>query len=311
MMNDRIAVRTYVEDIFRYLESFEQSPQQFATEAFLQTYNGIGAVFQALRQQRDQAVELDQFLLEKIKQAPLTSSDLRQLTVQVLVSFFEAEADIDGQSNRSYTYCRGLRAVKQDVPFFENHLVPLLFRDGALNNNYPLNAFFLSEIARYMNTYGKPLKTDLNPEAFAALSDPLKFQELARRRLQIGSELMQDRSTLEFHMHRIEGFSKMAQRSPLFDWYLKDWQYIIKAGGFWSRVKGFLSTLGGKIKGVFSSSRYFRMSLTQRSPAYAFYSIIIVLFLLFALYVPIKWSQYRQDRLEQMHDHLTELQGGG
>jgi len=310
-MNDRVAVKSYVEDLFRYLESFETNPQRFATEAFLQTFEGIGAVFQALRQQRDQAIGLDQYLLEKIKQAPLTSSDLRQLTVQVLVSFFEAEADIDGQSDRSYSYCRGLRPVKQDVPFFEGHLVPLLFRDGALNNNFELNAFFLSQIARYLNGYGKPIKTDLSPEKFAAMSDPMKFLEMARRRLQLGEALMQDRSSVEFHMHRIQGFSKLSQRSALFNWYLKDWEYVVKAGGFWSRVKAALGRLGGKFKGVFSSSKYFRMSLAQRNPAYLFYGIIIVLFVLFAIYVPMKWADYRHDRLQQMRDRLTEEQGGG
>lgn len=310
-MDNRLAVKSYVEDLFRYLENFESNPQQFATEAFLQTYSGIGAVFQALRRQRDQAVELDQFLLEKIKQAPLTSSDLRQITVQMLVAFFEAEADIDGQSNRAYTYVRGLRAVKQDVPFIENHLTPLLFRDGSLHNNYPLCVFFLGEMARYMNTFGKALQTSISPEAFAALSDPLKFLELARRRLQLGKELMQDRSSLEFHVHRVEGFTKLAARSPLYDYHLKQWRYVVKAGGFWSKLMGFLSGLGGKIKGVFSSSRYFRLSLSQRNPAYGFYGIVIILFLLLALYVPIKWSQYRQDKLEEMRTHLTDLRGGG
>jgi hypothetical protein len=309
-MENTLAVKSYVEDLFRYLENFESNPQQFATEAFLQTYSGIGAVFQALRQQRDQAVQLDQFLLEKIKQAPLTSSDLRQITVQVLVAFFEAEADIDGQSNRAYTYVRGLRAVKQDVPFIENHLMPLLFRDGSLNNNYPLSVYFLGEMARYMNTFGKPLQTSIKPEAFASMSDPMKFLELARRRLQMGKELMQDRSSLEFHMHRVEGFSKLAARSPLYDYHLKQWQYVIRSGGFWSKLMGVLGGLGGKIKGVFSSSRYFRLSLSQRNPAYGFYGVVIILFLLLALYVPLKWSQYRQDKLEEMRTHLNELQGG-
>ena len=310
-MDNKLAVKSYVEDLFRYLESFESNPQQFATEAFLQTYSGIGAVFQALRQQRNQAVELDQFLLEKIKQSPLTSSDLRQITVQVLVSFFEAEADIDGQSNRSYTYVRGLRAVKQDVPFIENHLTPLLFHAGSLNNNYPLCQFFLSEMARYMNTFGKPIQASISPEAFAAMSDPLKFMELARRRYQLGRELMQDRSSLEFHVHRIEGFNKLASHSPLFDHLLKQWEYVVKSSGFWAKIKGFLSHLGGKIKGVFSSSRYFRLSLSQRNPAYGFYGVVIILFLLLALYVPIKWSEYRQDKLEEMRTHLTDLRGGG
>ena len=158
---------------------------EFETEAFLQTYNGIAAVFHALRQQRDTAIEVDRFFLDKIRQAPLTSSDLRQITIQVLITRFESEADIDGQSNKAYHYCRGLRAVKQDVPFFEDNLVPLLFRDGSLNGNYRVNSFFLNEISRYLNTFGRPIQAALTPEAFGGMPDPLKFLELARRRFQL------------------------------------------------------------------------------------------------------------------------------
>jgi hypothetical protein len=116
-MEDGVAVKSYVDDLFRYLNTYEASYSQFETEAFLQTYNGIKAVFQALRKQRDKAVEVDRYFLEMIRQAPLTSSDLRQLTIQVLISFFEGEADIDGHSNKAFSYCRGLRAIKQDVPY--------------------------------------------------------------------------------------------------------------------------------------------------------------------------------------------------
>jgi hypothetical protein len=180
-----------------------------------------------------------------------------------------------------------------------------------LNNINQLNAFFLAKIARYLNTFGKPIQTDLSPETFGGLSDPMKFLEMARRRQQLGEGLMQDRSTLEFHMHRIEAFKKLAQRGPLFNWYLHEWNYVVKAGGFWAKVKGFFGRLGGKFRGAFSSSRYFRMSLAQRNPAYAFYGIIIILFILLAIYVPMKWSEYKQDRLQQMRDQLTEQRGGG
>ncbi|MCK4655385.1 MAG: hypothetical protein KAT85_00085, partial [candidate division Zixibacteria bacterium] len=52
-------IKTYVEDLFKYLKTYEKNYSQFKTEAFFQTYNGIYAVFQALQQQRDKAVELD------------------------------------------------------------------------------------------------------------------------------------------------------------------------------------------------------------------------------------------------------------
>ena len=148
------------------METFENNYAKFETEAFLQTYNGIIAVFQALRQQRNDAIAVDQFFLEKIKQAPLTSSDLRQLVVQVLITYFESEADTDGQSAQAYTYCRGLRPIRQDIPFFDNHLVPLLFDEGSLNNNLRLKTFLLSERGRYMNKFGRRLQENISPEDF-------------------------------------------------------------------------------------------------------------------------------------------------
>lgn len=308
-MTENVVVKSYVDDLFRYLDTYESSYAQFETEAFLQTYNGICAVFQALRRQRDKAVDLDQFLLDKIKHFPLTGSDLRQLTIQVLVTYFESEADIDGQSNRAYSYCRGVRAVKQDVPFFESHLVPLLFREGSVNNNYRLNAFFLHEIARYINTFGKSLNSDLSPEAFAALSDPLKYLELARRRHQLGDDLIKDRVSLEFHLQRIDAFNKLGQKSRLCEHYLKDWNYLIKPS-FWSKVKAFLSELGGKLKGAFSSWRYFRLVITQRNPAFLYYGLIIVLFILLAIYIPMKWGDYGQSRFDQFEKRVHSLQSG-
>jgi len=304
-MTEDVAVKAYIDDLFRYIETFENNYAQFETEAFLQTYNGICAVFQALRRQRDKAVALDEYFLNKIKQFPLTSSDLRQLAVQILVTFFESEADIDGQSNRAYSYCRGVRAVKQDVPFFENHLVPLLFRDGSVNNNFRLNTFFLSEIARFLNTFGKPLNPDLTPEAFAALSDPLKYLELARRRQQLGTELMKERTSLEFHLQRIDSFNKLAQKSHLGAHYLEQWGYLTKSN-FWAKLKAFVGELWGKIKGVFSSWRYFRLVLTQRNPAFVFYGIIILICILLAVYVPMKWNEYGKKRLEQFEQRAHE-----
>ena len=305
-MVDNAAVKTYVEDLFRYLDTYEREYSQFKIEAFLQTYNGICAVFEALRRQRDNAIEVDQTFLSKIKQSPLTSSDLRQITIQVLITFFESEADIDGQSNNAYSYCRGLRAIKQDVPFFENHLVPLLFQDGSLNNNHLLNSFFLREIARYFNNFGKPLQTNLSPEAFAALSDPLKFLELMRRRLQLGKNLLQDRTSLEFHLQRIDAFNKLKQKKASAEAYLKDWDYLIESN-FWSRVKTIASVLAGKIKGAFSNWSYFRLVTTQRNPALVMYSLIIILFILLAVYIPSKWVDYSNDRYQDLNNRAKEL----
>ncbi|HWR83012.1 MAG TPA: hypothetical protein VN285_06900 [Candidatus Deferrimicrobium sp.] len=309
-MPEDVAIRKHVDDLFRYLDTYEKSYGQFETEAFLQTYHGICAVFQALRQQRDKAVSVDEYLLDKIKLSPLTSSDLRQAAVQVLITFFESEADIDGLSNRSYTYCRGLRAVKQDAPFFEGHLVPVLFRDGSLNNNSRLNSFLLHEIARFLNTFGKGLKADLSPEPFAALSDPLKILELARRRQQLGTDLLKDRTSLEFHLQRIDAFGKLRQKSRLCEFYLKEWHYLAEKS-FWSKIKAALGEVGGKFRGAFSSSRYFRLVITQRNPAYAYYVFIILLFVALAVYVPIKWNDYASHRLDEFQKRTVQTPGGG
>ena len=307
-MKEDIAVKSYVDDLFRYLDTYESSYVQFETEAFLQTYNGIYAVFQALHEQRDKAVALDEFFLDKIKQSPLTGSDLRQLTIQVLITFFESEADIDGLSNRAYSYCRGIRGVKQDVPFFENNLVPLLFREGGLNNNYRLNSFFLNEIARYLNKFGKSLTTDLSPEQFAAMGDPLKFLELTRRQQQLGADIIADRTSLEFHLQRVDTFTKLKQKSRLYEHYLKEWNYL-REKSFWSRVKAVLGELGGKIKGVFFSWRYFRLVITQRNPAFLYYGLIILLFILLAVYIPMKWGDYAQSRFDQFQKRSHTVQG--
>ncbi len=309
-MTEDVAVKSYIDDLFRYLDTFETNYAQFETEAFLQTYNGIGAVFQALRKQRDKAVSVDEYFLGKIKQAPLTSSDLRQITIQVLITFFESEADIDGQSNRAYGYCRGIRAAKQDVPFFENHLLPLLFRAGSLNNNFRINSFLLAEIARYLNRFGKSLRTDLTPEQFAAMGDPLKFLELARRRQQMGNDVIADRSSLEFHLQRIDAFNKLRQRGRLYEQYLREWKYLAE-DRFWSRARALFRVLGGKFKGVFSSWRYFRLVVTQRHAAYVVCALFILLLIALALYVPMKWADHSQSRFEQLQRRAQSVQSDG
>ena len=68
-------MKSYINDLFKYLDTYEKDYSKFETEAFLQTYNGIVTVFKSLRSDRNQAVEADYYLLDKIKTSPLTSSD--------------------------------------------------------------------------------------------------------------------------------------------------------------------------------------------------------------------------------------------
>ncbi len=301
-------MKSYVDDLFRYLATYETNYAAFETEAFLQTYHGIIAVFQESRHQRDKAIQLDELFVEQVKRTPLNASDLRQVTVQVMITFFETVADIDGQSNKSYSYVRGLRPVRRDVQYFDNTLAPLIFRDGSLNNNFRLNKFFLGEIARYLNKYGQPLRQNITPEEFMALSEPLRFLELERRRLEMGEGLFEDRSTLEHHLHNVDEFRKMSERSRLAAGYLKEWSYL-RTESCWDQVKRAQTELGGKFKGAFSSWRYTRLVMTQRNPAYFVYIVIILLFIWLAIFVPMKWSSYTQNRLEQFKQRSPQHQG--
>jgi hypothetical protein len=298
-------MKEYIDDLFTYLDTYEKRYAAFETDGFLQTYNGIIAVFQALRQQRDKAVEVDQFFLEHIQQSPLSSSDLRQITIQVLITNFESEADIDGVSNKAYSYCRGLRPIKQDIPFFETHLVPLLFREGSLNNNFRLNAFLLEEMARIINTYGSSVKAGSSPEQFAAMSVPLKFLELARRRHALGANLINDRTTLEFHLQRIDAFSKLREKNKLNEYYLTNWKYF-SATSFWSRLKKMFAEMGTKISGAFSSSRYFRLTLRQRNPAFIYYTLVIIVSVFLAIYVPKMWQKHTENQLNELKQRAKE-----
>jgi hypothetical protein len=300
-------IKTYIDDIFRYLDTFESNYQQFNHDGFIQTYNGIYAVFQALRQQRDKAIEVDQYFLERIRRSPLTSSDLRQVTIQLLISYFESEADVDGQSNRAYGHCRDLRAIKRDVPFLENHLVPMLFTDGALNNNFELNRFFLREIARFMQKFGSPVDPNLSPEQFGGMPNPNKFLELERRRVELGSDLIKDRGSLEFHLKQVDTFNKLCTAGRLYERYLREWDYLVTTT-FWARVKAVLGRAWGKVKGAISNWSYFRLILTQRNPAYVFYSVIMIVMIALALLVPSWWGAKNDSQLEQFKQHSDEVQ---
>jgi len=304
-----VDIKLYIQDLFSYLDTYESSYETFDTEAFLQTYNGIYTVFNGLREQREQAVDVDRFFLDKIKKAPLTSSDLRQLIIQILITFFESEADVDGHSNKAYLYCRDLRAAKRDIAFFEGNLLPILFREGSLNNNYKLNAFILKEIARYYNKFGGRVNTNLSPEEFNAEDDPRKFLELMRRRLDLGVDLINDRTSLEFHLLGVDVFGKLGKKRKLYEQYLSDWNYLRKSS-FWQKVVAGAGELWGKFKGAFKSFRYFKLTITQRSAAYTFYILVILFWILLAIYVPVKWQDYTNEKLEQFQQKAATIQSG-
>jgi len=300
-------MKKYVEDLFTYIGTFENNYSAFQAEAFLQTYNGVYTVFQPLREQRDQAVELDYFFLDKIKEAPLTKSDLRQITVQLLITCFESEADTDGRSNQSYTYCRSLRSAKQDVSFFEETLMPLLFREGSLNGSFDLNSFFLQEMAKYLNRFGKRTKVDLTPEEFNTMSRPSKLLELMRRRLELGEDLLRDRQSLEFHLQQVDAFSKLGSKSGLFSRYLSEWNYVRRVT-IWARLSGWFAVVWGKYKGALSSGGYTKLVILQRKPAYLVFIIVILFFLLSAALIPGWWKDRAGTRLDQFRERADEVQ---
>ena len=300
-------IKTYVEDLFKYLNTYEKNYSQFKTEAFLQTYNGIYAVFQALQQQRDKAVELDYVFLDRVREKPLGESDLRQVAVQTLITFFESVADTDGRSNQAYSHCRGIRPVKQDVPYFEKHLLPLLFKEGCLKDNYRLNSFFLNEVARYLNKFGKRIQVDLTPEKFNAMGGPVKFLELARRRLELGEDILRDRESLEFHLQRVDAFTKLKAKGKVYRQHLSTWGYL-RRRNFWSKFKSWFSEFWGKFLGASSSGRYFWLVISQRSPAYLAYTIVVILFLTAAVVVPIVWNKHNQKQLEEFKERAAEVQ---
>lgn len=304
-----VRIESYIDDLFNYLDIYKNRQSEFKTEAFLQTYNGVSAVFNTLRQQRDEAVQIDLYFLDKIKATPLADSDLREITIQVLITYFESEADTDGQSNKAFSYCRGLRTVKQDVPYFENYLMPLLLKERSLKDNFKLNLFFLDEIARYINKFGRPFNPHLTPEEFAAKNSPLKLLELARRRQQLGKDLILDRNSLEFDLKRLGVFNKVSEKNKLIAQYLDEWKYLEKSD-FLSKLKNWLSEFGGKIGGAFTSFKYFLLVITQRKAAYLFYSLIIILFLLLAVYIPSKWRENSQTKFEQLQKRASEIPSG-
>ena len=303
-------MKSYIDDLFKYIETYETDYAQFKTEAFLQTYTGIINVFQTLRSDRDQAVEIDYYFLDKIKLSPLTSSDLRQVTVQVLITRFESEADTDGRSNQAYSYCRNLRPAKQDVAFFEGHLVKQLFEEGSLKNNFELSSFFLEEVGAYMNKFGARVNADLTPEAFDAFSTAGKMLQLQRRRLALGKDLINDRNSLEFYLQRVDVFGRLGGGSKLVEYFLRDWGYFATTT-FWSKLSSWFGELGTKVRGAFSNFSYFRLLSTQRSLAYFVYTIVIIIFLGVAIGVPSWWSGKTNKVLTEFQEKASNLRSGG
>ena len=298
-------IKSYIADLFKYIETYEKNYDSFDIEAFLQTYNGIYAVFQALREQRERAVEVDQQFLERIKRGPLSSSDLRQMTIQILISFFESVADTDGQSNRAYLYCRERRDSKRDVNYFEKFLVPMLTQPGALNNNFRLNQFFLKEIARFIDKFGSGPIRDLSPEDFNGMSNGRKLLELQMRRSKLGADLVEDRNSLEFHLRSVGAFEKMKKAGPPFEHYLREWGYLVEES-FMDRVKETSRTVWSSIRSLFSNYRYFHLALTQRNSAYIFYGLLILLFIFLAFFIPTKWNSYSRNRLAEMNSSVEQ-----
>jgi hypothetical protein len=296
-------IKSYIQDLFKYIDTYEKSYDSFDIEAFLQTYNGIYAVFQALREQRDRAVEVDQQFLERIKEGPISSSDLRQMTLQILISFFESIADTDGQSNQAYLYCRERRDSKRDVTYFERYLVPLLTQPGSLNNNFKLNKFFLKEIGRFIDKFGSGVAADVSPEDFDAMPDGRKLLELHIRRDKFGHDLVDDRNSLEFHLRNVGAFERLRQVGPLFEKYLKEWGYLIEES-FLDKVKKSAVVIWSNIKSLFSNYRYFRLAFTQRNSAYIFYGLLIVLFLFLAVFIPLSWNSHSKSRLVEFEQRV-------
>ena len=245
--------------------------------------------------------------MKKIKQGPLNSSDLRQLTIQILISFFESIADTDGQTNRAYLHCREFRDVKRDVAYFETTLMPLLTWDGSLNNNFKLNYFFLKETGRFILNYSSGWSGDISFEDFKALPDHQKLLELHLRRSKFGESLFNDRNSLEFHMHSIGVFEKLKVSRPLFKQYFEEWNYLLD-DSFFDRFKKKLGVLWESLKGLFSNYKYLRLALTQRYSAFIFYSLVIFLFVLMAILVPIRWNSYTEKKLVEFENRIEETQ---
>jgi hypothetical protein len=301
------SITPYINDLFQYIDTYEKDYTAFKTEAFFQTYTGICAVFQTLRQERDRAVEIDRVFLEKIKKGPIKSSDLRQLTIQILISFFESIADTDGRSNRAYLHCREFRDVKRDVSYFQSTLMPILTRAGSLNNNFKLNQFFLKEMGRFILNYSSGWSGDISFEDFKALPDHQKLLELYLRRTKFGDSLFTDRNSLEFHMHSIGVFEKLKASIPLFKQYFEEWNYLVE-DSFFKRLKARLGVLWESLKGIFSNYRYLRLALTQRYYAFVFYGIIIVIFILMAVLVPAGWNKFTDKKLTEFEKRIEATQ---
>jgi hypothetical protein len=122
--------------------------------------------------------------------------------------------------------------------------------------------------------------------------------------------MLTDRTSLEFHLPRVEFFAKLQSRGKMYEQPLLDWNYL-RSSDFWGKVKAGLAELGGKFMGAFSSFGYFRLILSQRNPAYVFYTIIIIVFVWLAIFVPLKWQAYSNRQLLEFQQKADHMQGSG
>ena len=182
----------------------------------------------------------------------------------------------------------------------------LMFSEGSLNNNFRLNAFLLEEMASYINTYGKSVKSDLNPEAFEGLADPLKMLELQRRRLALGANLIKDRTSLEFHLQRVATFNRVGAKGKLYEQYLTQWNYMASTS-LWARLSEWLKELGAKFRGAFQSFGYFRLLTTHRKLAYLTYTLVILIFLGIAFGSMGFWASYEEKKLDEFQQKANDL----
>jgi hypothetical protein len=302
-------IKGNIDTLFRYVAEFEGRSPQFQTEAFMQTYHGIRAVFKSLVQDRNQAVETDYIFLDHVQRTSPGTSPLRNITAQVLISFFEAEADPDNRSNQAWSYIRSLRPVRPDAIYIEQHLASDLTTPDALHGDLQLSMFLLEQMADYMNKYGRPLDPALTPEAFSALDDHLKLLMLCRRRLELGPALLSERSSLEFALERTGALRGLSESSGLYSACLTRWGYL-QESTFWSRVLGVIRPMIAKTKGLFLSTRYTRLLFSERRPAVFLQVFIILVWIALAVLTPVLWRHQNDKHLEELDVRKARVQQG-
>jgi len=176
-------------------------------------------------------------------------------------------------------------AVKRDISFFEDHLVALLFMRAVLNNNFRLNEFFSARDCAVSGQIRHPFKDAVSPEQLGRLVTRANFLTLRGRRVALGEDVARDRGSLEFHLQRIDPFTKLGSQEPPFNGALFDVVGLpcarqVLGDGAQFRSHGRM----GEIQGAFKNARYFRLS--QRSDrGVSFLRVDHRLFYVLAIYV--------------------------